>query len=256
MASLLRTAVKNGFGLLERCASLKNLAWRLAFSGKTVLVIGCSTGSNECRRFIEFGAGEVHGVDIADDIGCEFSHPRVKYCRTSAEALGLASNQYDIVYCQATLEHIHRISLALTEAIRVTKHGGYIYSVASPLWHSIHGHHQEHIFGCFPWIHLRLAEREILDYCRHHALRDSDGTSIDERTIRYMLSEKYFNKLPAKDYVDTCNRLPDVRVLYNQLEMEHENELTVEIFSELTLRGFTREELLATTHRFIACKRS
>lgn len=256
MAMLVRTGIKNGFGLLRRFASLKNLAWRFAFSGKTVLVIGCSTGDNECRRFVEFGAKEVHGVDIAEDIGRDFCHPRVKYCRTSAESLGLASNQYDIVYCQATLEHIARISLALAEAVRVTKRGGYIYCVASPLWHSIHGHHQPHIFGGFPWIHLRLHEKEILEYCRHHKLRDSDGTVIDERTVTYMLSEKHFNKRPARDYVEACKRLGGVRVLYNQLEMGSEAELTSEIHSDLTRRGYPREELLATTHRFIARKQA
>jgi ubiquinone/menaquinone biosynthesis C-methylase UbiE len=256
MAKLVRTGIKRGFSLLGRFASLKNLAWRFACSGKTVLVIGCSTGDNECRRFVEFGAKEVHGVDIAKDIGCKFSHPRMKYCRTSAESLGLASNQYDFVYCQATLEHIARINLALAEAVRVTKRGGYIYCVASPLWHSINGHHQPHIFGGFPWIHLRLQEKEILEYCRHHKLRDLDGTVIDERTISYMLSKKYFNKLPARDYVEACKRLCGVRVLYNQLEMGSEKELTSKIFSELAQRGYPREELLATTHRFIARKHS
>lgn len=254
MALLLRTAIKHGMGLLGQFTSLKNLAWRLVFSGKTILVIGCSTGNNECRRFVEFGAKEVHGVDIAGNIGCEFPHPRVKYCRSSAESLGIASDQYDIVYCQATLEHISRIRLALAEAVRVTKRGGYIYCVASPLWHSIQGHHQEHIFRRFPWIHLRLNEREIIQYCRDHNLRDSDGSIVDERSVGYMLSERHFNKLPARDYVAACKGLRDVRVLYHQLEMGPEEELTVEILSELTQRGYTREELLATTHRFIARK--
>lgn len=77
---------------------------------------------------------------------------------------------------------------------------------------------------------------------------------MDERSVSYMLSERHFNKLPARDYVETCKGLRDVRVLYHQLEMGHEEELTVEILSELTQRGYTREELLATTHRFIARK--
>ena len=254
MATLVRTGIKNGFNLLGRLTSLKNLAWRFIFSEKTILVIGCATGNNECRRFIELGAKEVHGADIAEGIGCEFSHPRVKYCRTSAESLGIASDQYDIVYCQATLEHVPRIELALTEAIRVAKPGGYIYCVASPLWHSIYGHHQEHIFRGVPWIHLRLTKREILEYCRDHTLQDSDGTLIDERSISYMLSDQYFNKLPSRAYVETCKRLRHVQILYNQVEMKHREELTEEVFSELAQRGYTRKELLATTHRFIARK--
>jgi ubiquinone/menaquinone biosynthesis C-methylase UbiE len=254
MTKLVHAGVRNGLSLFGRLTSLKNLAWRFAFSGKTVLVIGCAAGNNECRRLIELGAKEVHGVDTAKDVGCEFSHPCVKYCRTSAESLGIASDQYDIVYCQATLEHIPQISLALAEAIRVAKRGGYIYCVASPLWHSIYGHHQEHIFRGFPWIHLRFNEREILEYCRDRKLRDSDGSMIDERSINYMLSEKYFNKLPARAYVETCQRLPDVSVLYNQLEMGNEKELTVELLAELARKGYTREELLATTHRFIGRK--
>lgn len=254
MTTLGRTIVKNSLSLLGRFTILKNLAWWWVFSDKKVLVIGCSTGNNECRRFVELGAREVHGVDIAEEIGLEFVHPRVKYYRMSAESLNLESDQYDIAYCQATLEHVPQIELALAEAIRVTKRGGYIYCVASPLWHSMHGHHQGHIFGHFPWIHLRLSEDEIKEYCRLTDTRDPIGSVVGEATISYMLNEKYFNKLHGGEYVEACKKLTNVRVFYNQLEMSDDKELTSGIFSELRRKGFTREELLATTHRFIARK--
>jgi len=255
MSIVVKTLVAKSVMHLAGLSALKNLAWRVVCFGKKILVIGCSTGINECRRFAECGARAVHGVDIADEIGSEFIHPRVKYFRMSAESLDLKNAQYDIVYCQATLEHVSDIRKALAEAVRVTKPGGYIYCVASPLWHSTQGHHQGHIFGQFPWIHLRLTEKEIVDYCVANGIRDPDGIAVGESEVRYMLSPKYFNKLPAMAYVEACRELPHVRVLYNQLEMSGEEALTSEIFTQLSQKGFSRRELLATTHRFLARKR-
>lgn len=47
-----------------------------SFAGKKVLVVGCSTGK-DCSYFVDFGADRVVGVDLIQDIGKDFSHPKV-----------------------------------------------------------------------------------------------------------------------------------------------------------------------------------
>jgi len=132
---------------------------------KTVLVVGCNTGY-DCRYFIDLGAGEVHGVDIIDKIGADYTHPQVKYHQMSVEAMNLKSESYDLVFSVATFEHVQRIDLAFQEMVRVTKPKGIIYCVADPLWNSRQGHHKGNFFENYPWIHLRLSRDEILEYCK------------------------------------------------------------------------------------------
>jgi ubiquinone/menaquinone biosynthesis C-methylase UbiE len=92
--------------------------------GKKCLVVGCAKGK-DCTYFVKFGAKEVTGVDISDEIGKDFINPKVRYCKTSAEKMGeIQSNYFDLVYCVATMEHILRIDLVFSEMIRVTKQGG------------------------------------------------------------------------------------------------------------------------------------
>ena len=109
-------------------------------SGRKVLVVGCNTGL-DCRTFIELGAASVDGLDIDSNIGSDFSHEKVQYFRASAESMPIGDEIYDLVFSFATLEHVPDVTLAFQEMARVTKPGGLIYSVASPLWFSRHGHH-------------------------------------------------------------------------------------------------------------------
>ena len=221
--------------------------------GKKCLVVGCAKGE-DCTYFIKFGAKEVIGVDIADEIGKDFINPKVKYCKTSAEKMEeIQSNYFDLVYCVATMEHIPRIDLAFCEMVRVTKQGGIIYCVSAPLWNSSQGHHKS-FFANYPWIHLRLSKEEIIAYCIKNDIRDTSGARTMEQHINHMLNKRFFNMLPAQAYVDVCDSLTGITIIQNELSFVDSAYLTPEIYSELMPKGYTKDELLALVHTFIARK--
>jgi ubiquinone/menaquinone biosynthesis C-methylase UbiE len=222
--------------------------------GKVCLVVGCARGK-DCTYFVEFGATEVHGVDIVDEIGMDFNHPKVKYHRTSAEVMDhLASDYYDLVYCFATMEHIPRIDLAFSEMVRVAKSSGFVYCFSAPLWNSRQGHHEGRFFESYPWIHLRLSKQQVIDYCERNNIVDREYGYPMESHVEYMFNPAYFHMLPAKAYMDVCNNLKGMRIIRNQLSFDYPEHLTPEIHSELAARGYTRDELLAAAHTFVGRK--
>jgi SAM-dependent methyltransferase len=232
--------------------------WAIGYSGsvkgKKCLVIGCNTGK-DCTYFVKHDAEMVNGIDIIDEVGSAFKNPKVKYFRISAENMdGIENDRYDLVYCFATMEHIHNIDMAFSEMVRVCKPGGIIYCVAAPLWNSRQGHHKANFFGQYPWIHLRMNEDEIIRYCEKNNITDESGTTTMKEHIAFMLNPEFFNKLPARRYIEVCNSLKDIKIIRNHLDYENKKELPPEILSELEPKGFTPDELLALTHTFIAQK--
>ena len=217
------------------------------------LVVGCNRG-NECRYFIRLGAAEVHGVDIIDDIGSQYKDARVRYHKVSAEKMqDIESNFYDLVYSYATMEHVARIDLGFSEMVRAAKPGGIIYCIAGPLWNSRFGHHKREFFKKYPWIHLRMNQTEIYNYCRAQHITDPAGTDMKHH-IEYMLNHSFFNKLPSERYTQVCSALGGVEIVRNELVFEKEKYLTPDIYAQLMLKGYARRELLALRHVFIGRK--
>jgi SAM-dependent methyltransferase len=220
--------------------------------GKRCLVVGCSRGK-DCTYFVRFGAREVLGIDIIKEIGKDFVNPKVTYCRTSCEGMeSVPSGYYDLVFCFATMEHIPRIDLAFSEMIRVARPGGIIYAFSSPLWNSRYGHHRNDIFKD-PWMHLRCDENELMRYCTSRGIREVAGHTV-EAIIKYVFNSNFFNRVPAKRYIDVCNGLPQIQIIKNKLFFESPGVLSPTLKSELAKKGYTEEELLAVSHKFVARK--
>jgi len=225
------------------------------FIGKRCLIVGCNTGK-DCRYFLDFGAASVDGVDVVDDIGKDFQHPNVRYHKISAEKMiGLNDNEFDIVYCFATMEHVPDIQAAFSEMARVTRPGGIMYCVSAPLWNSRNGHHKSNFFDDYPWIHLRLSVDEIIAYCHKNNIVDSSGSLPMRTHIEYMLNPAYFNKRPSSDYVTTCSSLKGMEILVNTLASDDNKILTPVIFDDLKQKGYTADELLAVVHNYVGVKR-
>jgi SAM-dependent methyltransferase len=226
-----------------------------ALAGKTCMVVGCNTGG-DCRYFVEFGAAEVHGLDVLDCVGADFTDERVKYFQLSAEHMaGIPDDCYDLVYCFATMEHVPDIDRAFAEMVRICRPNGLIYCVAAPLWHSRNGHHKGDYFGAHPWIHLRMSEAEIVEFCRAEGITDRSGVGGMDHHVAYMLNPAYFNMKPARAYVEACRRLRDVEMISNDLDSDDSSLLPADIRADLAARGYPAEELLAVVHTFIARKR-
>ena len=224
----------------EECQSFAG-----GLAGLSVLVVGCGRGL-DCMPFVQAGA-MVCGLDICDDIGCEF--PSARYVRASIEDCGLPSDSLDLIFCIATMEHVHRIERAFVEVVRVVRRGGLIYSVAAPLWNSRRGHHMD-CLNRFPWIHLRMDRRQIVE------LGNREGILHDGMELRYMMDylfvSDYFNRHPSIRYVNAVRNLSLGQIVRHDLWMDGEDELTPEI--ALELRDYRREELLATSHVLAARK--
>lgn len=224
----------------------------LRLRGKRVLVVGCNTGG-DCRPFAEAGAF-VHGIDVIAEIGADFRHERVAYFQGSAEHMPFADESYDLVYSLATMEHVHAIEAAFREMARVTARGGFVYCVASPLWNSRAGHHKEHLFGRFPWAHLRFTPEELHARCLEAGIENAEGAPISAH-IEYIFHPDYFNRRAARDYVRAAQALDGMSIIENKLDLERD-ETPTQILTELNLRGYPREELLAVSHSYIARKGS
>jgi 2-polyprenyl-3-methyl-5-hydroxy-6-metoxy-1,4-benzoquinol methylase len=222
--------------------------------GKKCLIVGCNRG-RDCRYFVRFGAAEVHGVDIIKEIGKDYDHPKVSYSKTSCENMeGVPGEAYDLIYCFATMEHIPRIDLAFSEMVRVARPGGVIYVFSSPLWNSRYGHHHQHIFT-EPWIHLRYEGDELIDHLTSLGIRDIAGGHTMKAIVGSIFSGKFFNRVPAKEYIDVCDRLRGIQIIKNELSLEEPGLLSPALKSELAHKGYNEKELLAVSHILVARKR-
>jgi SAM-dependent methyltransferase len=221
-------------------------------TGSSVLVVGANTGA-DCRYFVEWGAKEVHGLDVVPNVGCEYQANEVSYFCMSAEAMQLPDDYYDLVYCFATMEHVPDIAAAFKEMVRVAKAGGFIYSVASPLWNSKSGHHMA-CLSPYPWIHLLMGKQEMISYCKSVGVEGERGIPI-ESIVSYVLDSSEFNRRPARDYTQAVAAIPNVLVVSNLLNKEPETAVPEDVRSELASKGILSDELRAVTHEFVAIKR-
>lgn len=229
----------------------REAAQLLSLKGRRVLVVGCNTGE-DCRYFVDFGAIVV-GLDVLPQVGEDFRHERVTYCQASAERIPLSSNQFDLVYSVATMEHVHDIARAFGEMARVTANGGYLYCVSSPLWNSRFGHHKFDLFSFVPWAHLRCTAQELIDQCRSAGLDSADGHDIAAH-VEYIFDERFFNRRPARAYIEAASKLPGMAAIQNDLALDDPSVIPAEILPVLQSKGYGPEELLAVTHTYVACK--
>ncbi|APX96589.1 class I SAM-dependent methyltransferase [Natronorubrum daqingense] len=86
----------------------------------TVLIVGCGNGGEGLSGFSdEFLQQNVIGTDIR---GTEFTN-----FLGDIHNLPVPNGGVDAVVCQAVLEHIEQIDLAISELKRITKPSGYVY---------------------------------------------------------------------------------------------------------------------------------
>jgi len=102
------------------------------FASKKVLVVGSGTGG-ELVNFHKDGA-DVFGVEPNID-ALTISHIKARKINLDiakiregyAESLDFKDNKFDFVYCYTVLEHVKDVEQSISEMIRVTKEGGYIF---------------------------------------------------------------------------------------------------------------------------------
>jgi SAM-dependent methyltransferase len=226
--------------------------------GKRVLVVGCNRG-REVSLFLDAGAREVWGIDVMDEVGIDFPLQRARYLQMSGEAMDLEDRMFDVAFCVATMEHIARPEAAFSEINRVTADEGFVYVVSAPLWHSRQGHHRSNLFDLdrYPWIHLRFDAETLKRMCEAGEIDYPASVEDAAAEIDYMMSSKYFNKRPARDYVHACSGLKGLVIERNALDLEPEavlGLLSSEDRAELIGRVGDAIELRALTHMLVGWK--
>lgn len=99
-----------------------------------LLDFGCAEG-NQLKRFLNqriYGY-KYYGTDISDksiDIARE-NNPDGIFIITNGEAIPYESNFFKFVVCLGVLHRVPDVNLTVSEIIRVTKPGGYIYTRAN-----------------------------------------------------------------------------------------------------------------------------
>lgn len=158
------------------------------------------------------------GIDVMDEIGRNYTDPRVTYVRSSAETIPLESASFDLAFAYATLEHVPNIRDAFREMARITAPKGVIYSAAAPLWCTRSGPHWGSAFDHDPWPHLRMGAEDVVAL---GAQARADGLSsefYDADQLRgFMTDPLLFNRRRAHEYLDACVALNSIEILRSEI---------------------------------------
>ena len=101
-----------------------------------VLDAGCGTGEITQRLAKMFRQAHVLGVDVIDShlemarAKCATVAARVRFENRSIFDLGLPAAHFDLVVCRHVLQAIPHADRAISELVRVTKHGGWLHLIA------------------------------------------------------------------------------------------------------------------------------
>lgn len=228
-------------------------ATHMDIPGRTGLIVGCNRGE-DCRPFIEFGAEKLVGLDVMDEIGVNFINDRVTYVRESAEKMSFDSGSFDFIFCFATMEHVPDIEKAFAEMERVLRTGGVVYSVASPLWCTRQGPHWGEAFDSYPWIHLRRAKSDIIDYVAEKHASDPKCAFPDQSRIEYLLDPANINRRRSRDYVNACMALDRLQLIRNDIDFENPADVDRAAVRECLQLGYDAFDLFGLTHTLVARK--
>jgi ubiquinone/menaquinone biosynthesis C-methylase UbiE len=126
------------------------------YTPRNVLDIGCGDGERTIR------IAKYYGVPMTEVYGLDYDHELILSCRKlfNAKRVDLERDQiphddntFDLVICNQVLEHLKDYKKTIYEAIRVTKHQGYIVLGIPNLAHLINRIYL--LFGIQPMcIHL------------------------------------------------------------------------------------------------------
>lgn len=122
-------------------------SFTFSLKGKKVLVVGSGWGG-ACAAAMNLGASSVTGIDVDLDAN-QIANQRMVlegYCPCciygEAERLPFGDGEFDYVHCVTVLEHVRSVEQSLSEMIRVTKKGGYVFIQAPNYLRPIERHYK------------------------------------------------------------------------------------------------------------------
>ena len=141
-------------------------------AGASILEIGYISGGHSIQAFEQLGF-RASGIDnyYSGLANKTYLHQHIKQLTRSkanyihgdiAQATGLLSERFDVIYSVSVLEHIRNLEAAFAEMYRLLKPGGVVIHNYAPYFSHDGGHALG--IGDSPWAHVRLSEIEYLRY--------------------------------------------------------------------------------------------
>ncbi len=130
------------------------LLLRSTFAGQKHCIVGAGTGGLAITLTERFGC-EVYGVEPSDEEMTIIQErnalagiPAEHFKKEFGERMSFPDNTFDVVHCYTVLEHVQNVDGCLSEMIRVTKPGGFIY-ISTPNYAYPYEGHYKIIFPTF-----------------------------------------------------------------------------------------------------------
>jgi 2-polyprenyl-3-methyl-5-hydroxy-6-metoxy-1,4-benzoquinol methylase len=194
------------------------------FQEKTFIDVGCSTGYVTSLIVETFNPLKSYGVDTSQ-INLEAAKERYRHIDFNVFDLNqehISSEQYDIVTCFETLEHVGNLNIALDNLLKMKKSSGYLLiavpveigftGVLRMIWRTAYYGYSD-IFGEFSNIKFLFAKylfsllaSERLSKYRHKRTHwcthlGFDYRDIDEYFDRNSISFHAYNKAMNRFYI-------------------------------------------------------
>ena len=117
-------------------------------------------------------------------------------------------NKFDCIFTIAAFEHIDNLGNALHKMHQVLKPGGILFTMFSPIWSAIDGHHLPPVIDAAgnkfefshspipPWGHLLMSPSEMFQFLLSKTDRKAAG-----EIVRYVYHDNCINRLFTEDYM-------------------------------------------------------
>ena len=189
----------------------------VAFEGKTVLELGCSTGYL-LNSFLQQEDFTAIGADISASVlaraRANYGN-RIQFVQTTPASIPLPNESVDVIYCVDTVEHLSRPLEIFIDSFRILKPGGLFLIHFGP-WFNPSGAHMEDIIP-FPWPHVIFSMDTVLNVAAHiyeskdhkHACYwyDSNGQLRKNPYLDRQWWREYLNDLTIRKFKRMLRRL-------------------------------------------------
>ncbi|MCF8056361.1 MAG: class I SAM-dependent methyltransferase [Desulfocapsa sp.] len=147
------------------------------------------------------------GIDVqSEGLTEKARHAKTPFAQMDIEALGFADNSFDFVFSYYSFEHFPDPELALQEALRVVRVGGYISLHFGPLYMAPKGAHQSHVITV-PYCQCLFRKEVLLKFAQDRGLELNPFHWMNEwRLEQYrQLWSKYAHRMKTVTYYEIDN---------------------------------------------------
>jgi SAM-dependent methyltransferase len=147
------------------------------------------------------------GIDIrAEGLTEKARRANTPFAQMDSKALGFADNSFDFVFSYCSFEHFPDPELALQEALRTVRVGGYIYLNFGPLYLAPKGAHQFHVLTV-PYCQCLFPKELLLEFARDRDLELNNFHWMNEWKLEQysQLWNKYGHRMETVTYHEIYN---------------------------------------------------